>query len=157
MYWAYLNRQQLGKALADLSGEIVELKMGPSKKPYIDLNRHDDREFPPPPRAVVLPKYDSLMMTLRDKSRFMDMGYYKRVFHALGMVRPTVLVDGFVAAIWRKVAKKNSTLMEVHAFKNLDSGAKEAVEQKFSEYGEYAGSDVSVRWVRGKWIHQPSR
>jgi hypothetical protein len=87
----------------------------------------------------------------------MNMRYYKRVFHDLGMVRPTVLVDGFVAAIWRRIAKKKSTSIEVHAFKKLDSGAKNAVEQKFSEYGEYIGLDVSVRWVRGKWIHQPSR
>jgi len=157
MYWAYLNRQQLDKALADLSGEIVELKLRPSKKPYIDLNRQVDRTFPPPPQAIVLPKYDSLMLTLRDKSRFMNMRYYKRVFHALGMVRPTVLVDGFVAAIWRKVEKRNIMSIEVHAFKKLDRGAKEAVEQKFSEYGNYTGLDVSVRWVRGKWIHQSSR
>jgi len=157
MYWAYLNHQQLDKALADLSEDIIELKLGPSKKPYIDTNRQIDRTFPPPPQAIVLPKYDSLMLTLRDKSRFMDMRYYKRVFHALGMVRPTVLVDGFVAAIWRKVEKKNTMSIEVHAFKKLDRGAKEAVEQKFSEYGNYTGLDVSVRWVRGKWIHQPSR
>ena len=157
MYWAYFNRQQLDKALADLSGEIVELKMGPLKKPCIDLDHHIDRTFPPPPQVIVLPKYDSLMLTLRDKSRFMDMRYYKRVFHALGMVRPTVLVDGFVAAIWRKVAKKNSASIEVHSFKKLVSGAKDAVEQEFSEYGKYAGVEVSVKWVRGKWIHQPSR
>jgi hypothetical protein len=157
MYWAYLNRQQLDKALADLSGEIVELKLGPTKRPHIDLEHRVDRTFPLPPQAIVLPKYDSLMLTLRDKSRFMNMRYYKRVFHDLGMVRPTVLVDGFVAAIWRRIAKKKSTSIEVHAFKKLDSGAKNAVEQKFSEYGEYIGLDVSVRWVRGKWIHQPSR
>jgi hypothetical protein len=106
MYWGFFSRQQLDKALADLSGEIVELKIGRSKSSYIDLDRNIDRRFPPPPRAMVLPKYDSLMMTLRDKSRFMDMRYYKRVFHDLGMVRPTVLRDGFVAAIWRKVVKK---------------------------------------------------
>ncbi|TMI23989.1 winged helix DNA-binding domain-containing protein [Candidatus Bathyarchaeota archaeon] len=157
VYWAFFSRQQLDNALADLSSEIVEFKMGGSKSPYIDLDRNIDRRFPPPPRAIVLPKYDSLMMTLRDKSRFMDMRYYKRVFHDLGMVRPTVLVDGFVAAIWRRVAKKKRTSIEVHTFKKLDSGAKETVERKFSEYGEYTGLDVSVRWVRGKWIHQPSR
>jgi len=157
LYWAFYSRQQLDKALADLSGEIVELKMGRSKNPMIDLDRSIDRKFPPPPQAIILPKYDSLMMSLRDKSRFMDMRYYKRVHHALGMVRPTVLVDGFVAAIWRRIAKKNSNVIEVHSFKKLDSQQKEAVEQKFSEYAEYIEQPVAVRWVRGKWIHQPSR
>jgi len=157
LYWAFYSRQQLDKALADLSSEIVELKAGGSKNPMIDLDRHVDRKFPPPPPVIVLPKYDSLMMSLRDKSRFMDMRYYRRVHHALGMIRPTVLVDGFVAAIWRRIAKKNSSSIEVHSFKKLDNHQKEAVEQKFSEYADYIEQPVAVRWVRGKWIHQPSR
>ena len=157
MYWAFFSRQQLDKALADLSREIVEVKIAGSRNSYIDLDCNVDRKFPPAPRAIVLPKYDSLMMSLRDKSRFMDMRYYKLVHHALGMVRPTVLVDGFVAAIWRRVAKKSSSSIEVHSFKKLDSDQKEAVEQRFSEYAEYIEQPVAVRWVRGKWIHQPSR
>jgi hypothetical protein len=157
MYWAFYNRQEVDKILANLSGEIVELKTAGSKNPMIDLNRNVDRKFPPPLPVIVLPKYDSLMMTLRDKSRFMDMRYYRRVHHALGMVRPTVLVDGFVAAIWRRVAKKNSSSIEVHSFKKLDSHQKVAVEERFSEYADYIEQPVAVRWVRGKWIHQPSR
>jgi Winged helix DNA-binding domain len=157
VYWAFYSRQQLDKALADLSGEIVELKIAGSKNPMIDLDRKIDQKFPPPPAAIVLPKYDSLMMTLRDKSRFMDMRYYRRVHHALGMIRPTILLDGFVAGIWRRVAKKNSSSIEVHSFKKLDSHQKEAVEQKFSGYAEFIEQPVAVRWVRGKWIHQPSR
>src|SRR3989304_6921398 len=95
MYWAYLTRQQLDEALIGLSGEIAEVKMGRSKEPYIALNKDVDRNFPPPPKAVVLPKYDSLLLTLKDKSRFMDMRYYKLVFGALGMVRPTVKQPAF--------------------------------------------------------------
>ncbi len=157
MYWAYLTRQQLDEALTGLAGEITEIKMELSKEPYIDLDQDVYRKLPPPPGAVVLPKYDSLMLTLKDKSRFMDMQYYKRIFGALGMVRPTVLVDGFVAAIWRKVARKTATSIEVHALKKISSSDKKAVEQKFSEYGQYGGLDVSVRWVRGKWVNLPSR
>ncbi len=156
-YWAYLTRQQLDEAVTGLAGEIVEIKMEPSREPYMDMDQDVDRKLPPPPGAVVLPKYDSLMLTLKDKSRFMDMHYYKRIFGALGMVRPTVLVDGFVAAIWRKVVKKTAASIEVHALKKVSSSDKKAVEEKFSEYGEYTGLDVSVRWVRGKWVNLLSR
>lgn len=157
IYWAYLTRQQLEDALTGLAGEIVEVKMEHSKEPFFALDQNVDQKFPRPPGAVVLPKYDSLMLTLKDKSRFMDMRYYKRIFGALGMVRPTVLVDGFVAAIWRKVVKKTVASIEVHALKKISGSDKKAVEQKFSEYGKYTGLDVSVRWVRGKWVHLPSR
>jgi len=157
MYWAYLTRQQLDEALIGLSAETTEVKMERSKEPYIVLEKDAGRKFPPPPKAMVLPKYDSLMLTLKDKSRFMDMRFYKLVFGALGMVRPTVLVNGFVAAIWRKVVKKTGASIEVHALKKISSSDREAVERKFAEYGKYAGLDVSVRWVRGKWVHLPSR
>lgn len=157
LYWAYLTRQQLEEALTSLSREIVEVKMERSKEPYIALDQDIGRKFPPPPGALVLPKYDSLMLTLKDKSRFMDMRYYREIFGALGMVRPTVLVDGFVAAIWRKIVKKTSISIEVHALKKISGSEKKAVEDKFSEYGKYSGLDVSVRWVRGKWVYLPSR
>ncbi len=156
-YWAYLTRQQLDEALTSLASEIAEVKIEHSKEPYIALDRDVDPKIPPPPGAVVLPKYDSLMLALKDKSRFMDMRYYKRIFGALGMVRPTVLVDGLVAAIWRKVVKKTVASIEVHALKRISSSDREVVEQKFSEYGKYAGLEVSVKWVRGKWVYLPSR
>ncbi len=144
-------------ALAGLGDEIVEVDVKGSRQQYFSLARDIDRDTVPPPTALVLPKYDSLLMALKDKSRIMDMRLYKRVFGALGMVRPTVLVNGFVAAIWRKVAKKNGTSIEVHAFKKVSNSDKQAVEERFSDYGKYAGLEVSVSWVRGKWVHMPSR
>ncbi len=157
MYYAYLRRRQLDEALKNLEAELVQVQVKASKEPYIALAKNIDREFPPPPKAVVLPKYDSLLLSLKDKSRFMDMRYYKQIFGALGMVRPTVLLDGFVAAAWRKVVKKKATTIEVHSLKRISSSDKEAVEQKFSEYCSYARIEASVKWVRGAWIWAPSR
>jgi len=149
LYWAYLSRTQLDQALANLASDLIEVKMRDSKGPFIALGSDTKQEFPPPPKAIVLPKYDSLLLALRDKSRFMDMAYYKRIFPKIpvGMVMPTVLVDGFVAATWRKVAKKTSTSIEVHAFRKLSSTEKKAVQQQLSEYCEYAGLEASVRWM----------
>ncbi len=149
MYWAYLSRGQLDEA--DMGGDLVEVKMKNSEEPYIALHQDLGREFLPPPRVILLPKYDSLTLSLKDKSRFMDMAYYKRIFPKIpvGMVKPTVLVDGFVAATWRRVAKKTSTSIEVQAFEKLSTSEKKAVEQRFMEYCEYAGLEASVRWMRG--------
>ena len=134
-----------------MAGDLVEVKMKNSKEPYIALDQDIDEELPPPPEAIVLPKFDSLMLSLRDKSRFMDMAYYKRIFPKIpvGMVKPTVLVDGFVAATWRRVAKKTATSIEVSALRKLSSTDKKAVEHQFTEYCEYAGLEPAVKWVRG--------
>lgn len=156
MYWAFLTRRQLDEALIGLKNELIQVKMK-AKDPFIDLANAAGRDFPPPPRAIVLPKYDSLLLSLKDKSRVMDRRYYKRIFGALGMVRPTVLLDGFVAAAWRKVVKKKSSAIEVHALKRISADDKKAVEEQFAEYCSYANFEASVKWVRGAWIWAPSR
>ncbi|MEK6919580.1 MAG: winged helix DNA-binding domain-containing protein [Thermoproteota archaeon] len=119
MYWAYLSKRQLDEALNNIASDLVEVKMKNSREPYIALDQNIEQELPPPPEAIVLPKYDSLMLSLKDKSRFMDMGYYKRIFPKIpvGMVKPTVLLEGCVAATWRRVAKKKAASIEVQPFK----------------------------------------
>ncbi len=151
MYWAYLSRGQVDQALSNLGSDLVEVRIGHSKEPYIALDQDIDLDTPPPPKVIVLPKYDSLLLSLKDKSRFMDMAYYKRIFPKIppGMVKPTVLVDGFVAGTWRKVAKRKVSSIEVQTFKKLSSSDKKGVEEKFMEYCAYAGLEASVRWVRG--------
>ncbi len=157
LYWAYLRRRQLDEALVSLGKDLVEVRIERSKEQYIDLGKNTEEDFPAAPKAVVLPKYDTLMLSLKDKSRFMDTRYYKIIFGALGMVRPTVLVDGFVAAVWKRVTKKPGPSIEVHALKKISSGDKKAVEEQFSEYCEYSGLEAPVKWVRAKWIFSPSR
>ncbi len=126
------------------------MKVGHSTEPYIALDEDIDEEFQPPHKAIVLPKYDTLLLSLRDKSRFMDMAHYKRIFPKIpvGMVKPTVLVDGFVAATWRKVTKKTSSSIEVQPFRRLSTSDKKATEQMFSEYCQYAGLETSVGWAK---------
>jgi hypothetical protein len=156
-YWSLLSRQQIDVALNILADEIVTIEVAGSKEPHFALAKGWDGEFPPPPKAVVLPKYDSLLLALKDKSRFMDMQLYKLVFGALGMVRPVVLVDGFLAGIWRKLVKKTRMSIEVHPLRKISSSDKRAVEERFGEYGEYTGLGVSVKWARGRWVYRPSR
>ncbi|MBI4415945.1 MAG: AlkZ family DNA glycosylase [Euryarchaeota archaeon] len=149
MHWAYLSRSQVNQALRSLATELVEVRIGHSTDPYVALARDIDRDVPPSPKVTVLPKYDSLLLSLKDKSRFMDMAYYKRIFPKIpvGMVKPTVLVDGFVVATWKRVTKKTHTSIEVQPFKMLSATDKKAVERRFSEYCEHAGVDGQVRWL----------
>ncbi len=150
MYWAYLSKEQLEQALTNLEGDLVEVKIKGSKEPYLDLDR-SPAELPPPPEVILLPKYDSLLLSLKDKSRFMDMANYKRIFPKIpvGMVKPTFLLDGFVAGTWRRLPKKKATSIEVEAFKKISTHGRRAVEERFSDYCNYAGFEGSVRWVAG--------
>lgn len=147
-YWAYLTRRQVDDTLASFQDELVNLKVEGSNEEYVMLGKDVKQESPPPPRVIILPRFDSLLLSMKDKSRFMDMSYYKRVFSGLAVVEATVLIDGFVCGTWRRVKKKREMMNEVRAFRKMSRRDRRLVEEKFSEYSEYAGRKESVRWHR---------
>lgn len=147
--WAYLSKGQLDQALDRIRGDLVEVKLRRSGEPLLALASAEAGEAPPAPKAIVLPKYDSLLLALKDKSRFMDMAQYKQIFPRLpvGMVRATVLVDGFLAASWDRATAKGKTAITVRALRHLASRDRKAVERRFDAYAEFAGLDATVRWA----------
>ena len=58
-------------------------------------------DAPAPPR--LLPMWDSVLLAYQDRSRVIPPDYRRRVIHQNGDVLPTLLVDGFVAGVWRPV------------------------------------------------------
>ena len=54
-----------------------------------------------PPR--LLPMWDSLLLAYRDRARVVPAAHRKLVMRNNGDVLPTLLVDGFVAGVWRVV------------------------------------------------------
>jgi hypothetical protein len=45
--------------------------------------------------------WDSVLIAYHDRSRIMPPGYRKQVIRANGDVLPVLLVDGYVAGVWR--------------------------------------------------------
>lgn len=149
-YWAYLTKKQLEEALSLLADELVEVEAAGAKEPLLALEGSlEEENAPPPPKVILLPKYDSLLLALKDKSRFMDMAHYKEVFPRIpvGMVRATVLVDGFVVASWARPRGNAAAPIEVQPFEKISQSDRRAVEERFEEYAEYAGLEGTVEWM----------
>ena len=60
-----------------------------------------DDDSPAPPR--LLPMWDSTLLAYRDRSRIVPPEYRRVVIQSNGDVLPTVLVDGYVAGVWRPI------------------------------------------------------
>ncbi len=63
-----------------------------------------------------LPEYDNILIGHRDRSRILPQAHRKKVFVSAGRVLGTVLVDGFVAAIWRSKRDKTGVTLTVTLF-----------------------------------------
>ena len=60
-----------------------------------------NEETPAPPRLMAM--WDSVLLAYSDRSRIIPPEYRAHVIRSNGDVLPTLLLDGYVAGVWRSV------------------------------------------------------
>ncbi len=107
--------RQAADALAD---RLLELE-GPGGEVLFDVAGGivPAEDTPASPRLLAM--WDSVLLAYADRSRVIPHGYRSLVIRRNGDVLPTVLVDGFVAGVWRPVEGG----IEVAAFHRLSDEA----------------------------------
>ena len=96
-----LQRQtEIRPALAGMSDRLVTLE-GPNGTQLLDVPGGEipDEDTPTPPR--LLPMWDSILLAYKDRTRIIPEVYRKSIIRKNGDVLPTLLVDGYVAGVWR--------------------------------------------------------
>jgi hypothetical protein len=100
--FALVRRSRVRKALAALSDVVVEVE-GPGGIVLFDIPGaplpHEDA--PAPPRLMAM--WDSVLLAYADRGRVIPPDYRRLVTRNNGDVLPTLLVDGYVAGVWRPV------------------------------------------------------
>ena len=113
-----LRRPVVAMALAGLAGDVAELA-GPRGETLFDVVGAPlaDEDTAAPPR--LLPMWDSILLAYADRGRVIPPAYRRLVIRRNGDVLPTLLVDGYVAGVWRRVEAG----IEATAFHRLDDPA----------------------------------
>lgn len=98
--FALVQRARAKEALQALSGDLERLE-GPHGEDLFDIPGalRTDEDIPAPPRLMAM--WDSILLAYVDRSRVIPPGYRKHVIRINGDVLPTLLVDGYVAGVWR--------------------------------------------------------
>jgi hypothetical protein len=117
-----LQRTVVRQAVESMAPELVELE-GPGRATLYDL---PGAPLPPadaaaPPR--LLPMWDSVLLAYSDRSRVVPPEYRRLVTRQNGDTLPTLLVDGYVAGVWRPVEGG----IEATAFHALSSASWDAL------------------------------
>ncbi|HET7030677.1 MAG TPA: winged helix DNA-binding domain-containing protein [Candidatus Limnocylindrales bacterium] len=120
--FARIQRGRVREALA-LAGALVELA-GPGAALFDvpDARPVPSDEAPAPPR--LLPMWDSTLLAYDDRTRILPADLKPVVIRVNGDVLPTVLVDGYVAGIWRPIDGR----IEVTAFRRIGADEWDALE-----------------------------
>ena len=122
---AYVGRGKGGirpwrAAVADLAGDLVELRDEDGRV------IHDLRDAPRPGEKTgagprLLARWDSLLLSHapRERGRIIADVHRPAVFTRNADVRPTLLLDGFVAGTWDLVRRDGSATIELRPFERL--------------------------------------
>ncbi len=121
--FSMLSRPLLRAALESIPADLVRCE-GPDGEVLWDVpgGALPPEDAPAPPR--LLPMWDSILLVFADRSRVVPPAYRRLVARTNGDVLPTLLVDGFVAGVWRPVDDG----IEASAFHRLDDDAWEGLE-----------------------------
>jgi hypothetical protein len=96
-------------------GDEVVRRPGPGRTELLDMAMAglSPADAPAPPR--LLPMRDLTLLAYRDRSRVLPEPYRRLVIRSNGDVLPAVLVDGYVAGVWRPL----DAGIEITAFHGL--------------------------------------
>lgn len=111
-----LRRGVVQQAL-EAARDRVEILEGPDGAALYDVPGapRPPEDTPAPPR--LLPMWDSTLLAYDDRARMVPDAYRTFVFRRNGDVLPTLLVDGYVAGVWRPVDGG----IEASTFRGLDA------------------------------------
>jgi hypothetical protein len=123
--FALIQRSRARTALAALAGRVIELE-GPDGMQLFDVPGAPSppEDAPAPPRLMAM--WDSVLLAYADRSRVIPPDYRRLVTRNNGDVLPTLLVDGYVAGVWRPVEDG----IEATAFHPLHEEAWEGIAEE---------------------------
>lgn len=96
----------------------------PRLKAFRDENRIELFDLPRAPRPKpeisvpvrFMPDFDNILLAHADRTRIMTKGTHLGMFNSAGTMTGSVLVDGFVRAMWKPVKTKGATQLSITPF-----------------------------------------
>ncbi len=143
-YWSFLRKDEVDPALEALKTELTKEKIHSSQE-YFSLGG-DPEDPAEPPSVIILPEFDSLMMGYKDKSRFLSHNQIKNVFGNFAAVNRTILLDGFVAATWKRKKNREGMTVDVSRLRTLRGKERRSIGEEFANYADYQGTKISVEF-----------
>jgi Winged helix DNA-binding domain len=93
-----------------------------------------------PERGVrLLPAFDNYLLGYRDRSLIIDQAHVRDVYVG-GIIKPTVVVDGRVAGIWRLERKRASATVATSMFEPPTTKVKRAIDAEIAAIGAFLES-----------------
>lgn len=92
--------------------------------------------------------FDNLLLSHADRARVMTEEHRARVFSVNGIISATILVDGFVAGVWRIRRQGGTAVLEIEAFEALTAASRAALAEEGERLLDFAADGAAARDIR---------
>jgi hypothetical protein len=142
-----LARRSLVTAAVRALGDALDRLDGPDRTVLYDVpgGPRPGGDLPVPPRLLGM--WDSVLLAYHDRGRVMPLGYRAHVVRVNGDVLPTLLVDGYVAGVWRVIGGQ----VEATAFHPLAAEAWDGLAAEASALRTLIARDPALYGRYGHW------
>ncbi|MCY3865509.1 MAG: winged helix DNA-binding domain-containing protein [Chloroflexi bacterium] len=104
-----------------------------------------DEDLPAPIRF--LPEYDNILIGHKDRRRILPEAHRRKVFVSAGRVLGSVIIDGFVAAIWKVEREKERVTLRVTLFEEQTEYVLEKIEAEGLALARFLEEDAAAHRV----------
>jgi hypothetical protein len=118
-----------------IADEVAEVRVGEARA--WTLRRSSRRARGPIVR--LLPGWDTYLMGWRDRDFFALPDDWRRITPGGGMLKPTILVDGRAAGLWRIERRGRRLAVELEPFTNADAATRERLNAEIADVLRFEG------------------
>jgi len=144
--WSGLMAGDAKRAIENASSSLVQIRVEGAKGQLWllkeDMKALDSIDLAEPAPARLLPKFDSILLGHKDRSRIIKDQHKELVFKPkAGDIAATVLIDGQIAGTWRHTRKRHTLAVTIKPFGKMTKDDLTEVEQQARELSQYMGAE----------------
>lgn len=98
-----------------------------------------DPETPSEPRF--LGEFDNILLSYANRNRIIEEKYRSKVFTTNGIIRSTILIDGFVTGTWKLKRERGKTSLYIDAFAEISPNTEDELLREGARLLQFAASD----------------
>ena len=139
-WWSGLTITEAKKAIGLVKKILVEVKLnGQSywmKEGPLTRTRASG--------IYLLPAFDEYLVGYKDRSAALESLHLRKVFTINGIFNPVVIINGKIAAVWKRNLAKNEVVVQLEAFQSFTLAQKEGIRKAAKKYSTFIGLDLKL-------------
>jgi hypothetical protein len=144
--WSGLMAGDAKRAIEDASSMIEQIEVEGAKGQFWmlreDMKALDSVDLAETAPARLLPKFDSILLGHKDRTRIIKDQCKELVFKPkAGDIAATVLINGQIAGTWKHTRKRRALAVSIKPFGKIAQDDMAEVKQQASELSQYMGAE----------------